>query len=303
MGLMIKKIGFAVLVVFAVIGFGFTAVFVGLQLGWFNVRGSSAERDQYFASAPEVKAASTAQPEPSQSPVPKDPAVACVQVKTDGGYVGTCAWNSSAEWAVIRSGLAKDGPVISRVADKTGLTPRLIAAAVVPEQLRFFTSERESYKKFFEPLKVLGAMTKFSLGISGIKLDTARKIEQHACDSGSEFYPGPGYCTMLSYAGGSSDDALYARLTDQGDHYYSYLYTAIFLREVQAQWRRAGFDISDRPGVNATLFNIGFGDSHPKAEPRLGGTMVTLGGAKFSFGEIAQRFFESDELVEQVPAP
>ncbi len=304
---MIKKAGFVVVVLFAIIGFVFTVVFLAMQFGLLNVRGSAAERNEFFASAPQVKAAATMQPEPGvapePTPAPKDPAVSCVRVDANSNYVGTCPWNSVDEWNVIRNGLAKDAPVIRDVATKTQLPPRLIAAVVVPEQLRFFTSERESFKQFFEPLKVLGAMTKFSLGVSGVKVDTARRIEQSACDPNSEFYPGPGFCVMLSYPGSSDDNALYARLTDQRNHYYSFLYTAIYLKEVQAQWQRLGYDISGQPGVNATLFNIGFNDSHPKPDPQLGGSTVTLNGVKYSFGELGQQFFDSDELVEQLAVP
>ncbi len=53
----------------------------------------------------------------------------------------------------------------------------MIASVVVPEQTRFFTSNREVFKRYFEPLKILGSLSQFSLGVSGIKEDTAIQIE------------------------------------------------------------------------------------------------------------------------------
>ena len=72
-----------------------------------------------------------------------------------------CAWNTTPEWAAIKGGLQKDVAVISRVSDETGIPKRLLAATVVPEQTRFFTSERDIFKRYFEPLKILGSLSQF----------------------------------------------------------------------------------------------------------------------------------------------
>ena len=65
----------------------------------------------------------------------------------------------------------------------------MIVATVAPEQIRFFTSNRESFKKYLEPLKILVSLSKFSLGVSGIKQETANKIEEYANNPTSPFYP------------------------------------------------------------------------------------------------------------------
>ena len=58
-------------------------------------------------------------------------------------------------------------------------------------------------------------------------------------------------------------------------------------------------DISDKPGVLATLYNIGIARSKPKANPRLGESMMPLNGAKErTFGEWAKEFAESEEMKE-----
>jgi hypothetical protein len=210
-----------------------------------------------------------------------------------------CVWSETREWSVVAGGLTKDKALIERVSLETGVPARLIAAVVIPEQIRFFTSNREVFKRYFEPLKILGSLSQFSLGVSGIKQDTARTIELQTKDTNSPFYPGDGYATLIAYtAGEDQDKALYNRLTDDKDHYYSYLYTALFIKQIVLQWERSGYTISQQPEIVATIFNLGFTYSQPKANPQVGGAPITVGGATYSFGELAGLFYYSKELPD-----
>lgn len=275
-----KKIWSTLVYIFAGIGFVFTVVFIAMQFGWLNVRGSSIDRNSSLGIVPKT-----------------DNSNGCIVAKNTTATNQPCDWSMTVEWNVIQSGLQKDKTVIDDISSKTGISSRMIAAAVIPEQLRFFTSNRETFKKYFEPLKILSTLTKFSLGVSGIKQETAAAIEQYANDPTSVFYPGPGYAEMLAYAPGSDHDSeLYKRLTDSQDHYYSYLYTAIFLKEIQSQWKVAGYDVTNRPDVLVTLFNVGFAASHPNANPAIAGSTITLGGKDYSFGQLGTLFYQSNEL-------
>ena len=79
-----------------------------------------------------------------------------------------------AEWQVVKVGLTRDTAVIDRVSQETGVDSRLLVTPLVVEQLRLMTSQRETFKKYFAPLGVLGTQTQFSLGIFGIKENTAK---------------------------------------------------------------------------------------------------------------------------------
>jgi hypothetical protein len=270
--------------VFALIGLFFTLVFIGMQFGLFNVPGAIAERNRFFTEHINLNDQTAA------------------AIRSGCTSASPCLWNETPEWAVVREGLRKDKEVINRVAQETGVPARLIAAVVVPEQLRFFTSEREVFKRYFEPLKILGSLSQFSLGVSGIKEDTARAIEQHASDPSSSFYPGVGYDTLLVYPKESDPThERFLRLTDAKDHYYSYLYTAIFLKEIMSQWRIAGYDIARSPGITTTLFNIGFVRSIPKPDPQIGGARIEIGGTPYTFGELGAKFYDSEELRDIFP--
>lgn len=272
---------YSIVVVFALIGVAFTAVYFGMRVGLFNVKGSIDERNKFF-SAKEVKDVGV---------------IPCLDNNQK-----ICTWTETPEWAVVKQGLIKDKDIIQKVSLETNVPARLIAATVVPEQLRFFSSNRESFKKYFEPLKILGSLSKFSLGVSGIKQETANAIEVHTIDTTSPFYGADTDKNLITYpADANKADILFQRLTNAHDHYYSYLYTALFLKQVEYQWARAGFDLKNNPGAVITIFNIGFGSSHPNATPTIAGSGITIGGTTYAFGELGNNFYNSDELTDILP--
>ena len=76
-------------------------------------------------------------------------------------------WMNIAEWEDFKLAVAKDKPLIDSVANMTDVESRLIVAVLVGEQIRLFNSEREAYKKWIGPLKILSVETTFSLGVTG----------------------------------------------------------------------------------------------------------------------------------------
>ena len=280
----LKYTGRTIVVIFALIGMVFTGVFFGMRAGLFNVRGSIASRNQFFLTNTNG----------TKTTIPSQP---CNDIT-----LKVCDWNQTPEWTTVSGGLTKDQTVINTVALATGVQARMIAAVVTPEQTRFFTANREVWKSYFEPLKVLISLSQFSLGVSGIKQETANDIEKYANDPTSQFYPGDGMAALLAYQPGTDHDKeLYNRLTDEKNHYYQYLYTAIYIKEVEAQWQKAGFDISKNPETVVTLFNIGFAKSVPHANPSAGGAPIQLGGSTIIYGQLGADFYYSDELINIFP--
>ncbi len=283
----LKYIGIGLVILFALIGLAFTAVFFGMRFGLLNVRGAIGSRNAFFNGGNN---------QPAKT-VSSAPAVPC-----DDSSAASCDWNSTPEWDTVKGGLQKDASVIGQVSSQTGVQARMIASVVVPEQTRFFTSNREIFKSYFEPLKILGSLTQFSLGVSGIKEETANLIEQLASDPSSQFYPGPGMDALIAYAPGEDHDTqLFKRLTDDKDHYYQYLYTALFIKEIESQWARAGYPVDRSPEAVVTLFNIGFAKSAPNANPRPGGAVIQTGNRTYVYGELGADFYHSNELTDIFP--
>jgi hypothetical protein len=205
-------------------------------------------------------------------------------------------WQKSEEWKSLSRALTKDVDMVNRVSKETGVSSRLIVSVVIVEQLRLFTSEREIFKTIFAPLNILGSQSQFSWGIAGIKRDTAEQVELHLVDKTSPYYLGPEYEHMLDFNTKDIEQERFTRITDEHNHYYSYLYAALYIKQIQHQWNTAGFNIDMNGGVLATLYNIGFTHSIPHANPQVGGASITVGGDTYSFGGLAQKFYDSEEL-------
>ena len=209
-------------------------------------------------------------------------------------------WMDNEEWETIRQAIMKDKDLIEKAAATAGIEPRLLVSCAIVEQVRLFNSSRELFKQFFQPLKILGNANKISLGIMGVKENTAIQIENNLKDQSSPYYLGPELEKVLDYTDGSDGDKRYARLTEDS-HYYSYLYGALYLKQFETQWKKADYDIKYRPEIAGTLFNVGFPQSKPNPNPKVGGSKINIYGSEYTFGSLAYEFYYSGELVDAFP--
>ena len=263
-----------IIILFAGVGFIFVAGYTALSLGLTKTEGTIDVQTKNFIKTPSGKTEYTTFP---------------------------LAHTSS--WIAFRQAVAKDAKVIEKVSKETGIQPRILVAILVPEQMRLFYSDRPLFKKVFEPLKILGSQSQFSWGIFGIKDETARATEEHLRDTTSPFYLGKSFEHALSFSNQEDiDQERFARITDEHNHYYSYLYTALYVAQLETQWKKAGYPIHDRPDIIATLWNLGFEKSKPNKAPSSGGSILTIEGKQYSFGELAGLFYYSDEMIELFPS-
>ena len=211
-------------------------------------------------------------------------------------------WMDNPEWTVLKQAILRDSALINRAADLTGVEARLIVGCLIGEQVRLFHTDREVLKQYLGPVRTLGVQSQFSYGVNGIKERTAVAVEQHLTDPSSEYYMGRNFEHLLDYPGGvDQTQERYHRLVDYGNHLYSYLYTGCILHQTMLQWRRPRYDISDRPDILFTLFNVGFRQSVPKPNPVAGGSRITIEGRQYTFGAIGFDFYYSGELAEAFP--
>jgi len=269
------KIAFNVIVyIFAAIGFFLVAGYFAVRFGLTNEKGIiDLQREAFLGS---------------QAATP--------QLSVDSNL----PWPQTEEWNVLAAALTKDQAAVNKAAMDSGVPARLIAANLVAEQLRLFFTERELYKQFFYPLKILGSQTQFSWGVMGMKEDTAVQVENNLKNPQSPFYPGDQYAHLLDYPATTTDvtQARFLRMTDQHNHFWSYLYAGLYIKEIEAQWRAAGFPIDSNFAVLSTLYNIGFQHSNPNPNPQVGGAAITAGNQTYSFGGLAADFYNSDLLTD-----
>ena len=204
---------------------------------------------------------------------------------------------------------AKTEKVIDSVAKITGVEGRLIVSCLAGEQIRLFNSRRESFKKYISPLQSLVLENNLSYGVTGIKEHTAMNIERYLKDPNSEYYLGKKYEHLLDYDSTQSyinsiNDTMnirLRRLVQFNDHYYSYLYAALFVKQIKMQWERAGYPLDNRPEILASLFNLGYSKSKPKKYPSVGGSNYQVGESQYTFGAVAFEFYYSGELLDVFP--
>lgn len=221
--------------------------------------------------------------------------------KSGTSNISVFEWMNISEWSDFKIAVAKDKELIDSVARLTGVESRLIVACLVGEQIRLFNSNREIYKKWIGPMKVLSVESQFSLGVTGIKELTAKNIEYYLKNPSSQYYIGKQYEHLLDFSTGDTLKERVDRLISYRNHFYSYMYAAIFLKQVKMQWERAGYPIGNRPEILATLFNVGFPQSRPNAHPRVGGSTIRIYDKPYSFGAIAYQFYYSGELFDLFP--
>lgn len=218
-------------------------------------------------------------------------------------------WMNVAEWKYFKEAVTKDKKFIDSAANVTGVEPRLIVACLVGEQVRLFNSRRERFKDYIAPLKTLALETNLSYGVTGIKESTAMRIETYLKDPNCDYYLGDEYAHLLDYDSLSSynnglNDTMsirLQRLVQFNNHYYSYLYAAIFVKQIKMQWERAGYPIEDRPEIFASLFNLGFQKSKPKKRPGVGGSVFKINETEYTFGAVAFEFYYSGEMSDVFP--
>ncbi len=287
-----KTLNFLI-VIFAIIGFLFVSMYFAVKFGFTNTTGIiDTQRDQFIEDGISnlSPAPNTADGSASTSPevIPEEKP----EYKT---------WSSTHEWDIIKSALLKDVSVIQKASDDSGTPARIIVAQLVVEQFRLFFSEREAFKKWFEPLKILGSQTQFSWGVMGMKEETAILVEQHLKDTTSPFYLGKEYENILDFQTEDVVNERFTRMTDQHNHYYSYLYAGLFIKQITTQWRNAGFEIFNSPEIISTIYNLGFSKSVPNADPKSGGAQISIDGINYSFGSLGAEFYNSDEMITEFP--
>jgi hypothetical protein len=216
--------------------------------------------------------------------------------------VSAYTWQNSEYWQVIKESIVKDKAAIIKAAETSGIQPRLLVSVAIVEQLRLYYTQRELYEKLFKPLKILANANKMAWGVMSIKEKMAIETENHLHDIKSPYYLGPDSEKILDFSGGTDiAKERYNRLTNEKDHYYSYLYGSLIIKQFQEQWQKAGYDLKYRPEIIATLFNIGYSHSAPKANPTVGGSTLEINGEEYFFGSLAYEFYYSGELVEEFP--
>jgi hypothetical protein len=262
---------------FAAIGFILTIGFVAIKLDLTKEKGMIDKQKYSFVIS---NSQNVAHPENASS---------------------TYEWKNTEDWKALKIAITKDREAIYKASTVFDIKPRIIVSIIMVEQMRLFGDNREVFKTIFAPLKILGVQNQFSWGVVGIKEETAITTEKNLKASTSPFYPGKKYENLLDFYTKEVDSERFERLTNEKDRLYSYLYTAAIIKQLETQWKNAGYPIDAKPAILSTLFNIGFIHSKPNNNPKSGGAVITINAKDYSFGSLAHEFYYSNELIEIFP--
>lgn len=220
-------------------------------------------------------------------------------------------FSNYAVWNTFCDAVRKDKAAIDSASRIAGVESRLIVMCLVGEQVRMFNASRERFKQYVYPFSSVILPRNRGYGVTSILEHTALRIEKQLIDKNSKFYPGDYFYKCLNTtdaAPGLVVDSIRAhqhktiqRLIKGGDHFYSYLYTAFLIRQYQAHWQREGYDLSYRPEIIGTLFNLGFEKSKPKKNPEVGGSSFKVGDKEYTFGGLCFEFYYSGEMMKDFP--
>ena len=195
------------------------------------------------------------------------------------------AWSRSPLWDSTALAVRRDLPVIESAARRMGVSPRLVALPAICEQLRRAESFREAYKRFFTSFVPLSNV---SVGVTGIKPESLDRLLPF-CDSLDR--------PLID----SVPVETIRRRLQEPDHAWSYLYAALYMKCILRQWREAGVDLSQRPEIVMTVYNLGVNRCPPRPDPLAGGAVFTIDGVEHSFGSFAREFYWSGLLYPQLP--
>jgi hypothetical protein len=129
-----------------------------------------------------------------------------------------------------------------------------------------------------------------SIGFTQIKVSATRSVCEMALNPSNPYYLGPTIKYLIPCT--TNRDSLLTQLLDPRTNLvYATAYSAMIL----SRWKTAGYDISTKPEIFATLYNLGpfrsdGSERIPHSEPK-----------PSSFGERAAEFYYSTLLIDEFP--
>ncbi len=232
------------------------------------------------------------------------------QVKTAKGPFGWLAklmgfkepFQKEAEKSVNEQ-LKKLAPSINKYSKELGVDPRIVGGVIYVEDFRSLTTPKGFIEGKLEGrwiTRMLLEMKGATIGVGQMSREEMWRIIKNFNDANSKFYMGKNfenYVTEKDFE--NSEKGI--EYVKNGIHGYVFTdpdvqvkFVASMIAQFQAQWKNEGYDISDKPEILGTLYNIGFKNSNPKKDPQSGGSMNFIFGKQMNFGDATKAWHDSN---------
>jgi len=203
----------------------------------------------------------------------------------------------------VHAVLIRNSEQIKKVGNELNLDPRIIASVIYVEQAQHamrFTGKLEDFISSVVGGDTLLGLAGASIGPYQLKASAVSQADSYLRDPSSEFYLGAqfeNYLSEIPLNRFNSEEIL-------DDEQKAIKAIGVILAQFQKQWKEDsnGIDISNRPDILATLFNIGFKKSIPKKNPQSGGFVYyDISGVEKNFGDRSYDWYFSDKLTSIFP--
>lgn len=168
---------------------------------------------------------------------------------------------------------------IEKIAEIYDIDEKKIISSIAVEQLRYLSTQRWYAKYLIQSSPYLTTFSKFSYWLWWVKVETAREIQESVKKYNKEIYE-----KYFAKDSMKTDEELIEVLKDD---FWWFLYTGWLIFSIEQRWKTAGFDISNKPWVVTTLYNMWNPDDKiPNSSPKIGGSLIAVNWKDMYFWEI-----------------
>ena len=194
-------------------------------------------------------------------------------------------------------------PSINKYSNELGVDARIVAGVIYVEMFRNLTTEKGFIEQKLESRHVTRTLLKIkghTVGIGQIHMQVMERCIENFNNPNSPFYMGKEFENYVTWKDFDKAEEAKNYVDELGIHHSEYTnpdaqikFVAAMIAQLQTQWKNAGYDISDKPEILGTLYNLGFDKSNPKANPRSGGSINFIFGKEMRFGDAVKAWCDS----------
>jgi len=168
---------------------------------------------------------------------------------------------------------------IKKVSKIFDLDERLITSTIWVEQIRFLLTSRWYAKSLIKQNTYLTNFSKFSYWLWGVKVPTARKIQEWIKKNDIDIYNK--YFV-------SDIDLTNSQLIDKlENHFGGTLYVWALISNIQKRWNKAWMSLKQKPWIVITLYNMwNPNKKNPHKTPDMWGSVLNINWNKLYFWEV-----------------
>ncbi len=203
----------------------------------------------------------------------------------------------------VNETMKKLAPSINKYSSELGIDARIVGGVIYVEMFRNLTTPKGFIETKLEGnwfTRELLSLKGATFGIGQMACMEMGGCRRHFKSPKSPFYMGKKFENYITQEDFIKANEGTPYVTESGVNGYKYTnpdaqikFVAAMIAQIQSHWKNAGYDISSKPEILGTLYNLGFEKSKPKAHPKSGGTENYIFGENMRFGDAVKAWHDS----------